>query len=133
MDNYIELKLKVGGRWPFGLFFKKKVPFLFTQYAWFFAWDLYDVGPTDFEKLEQEKQLVAIAAGAANYAAMKAGKKDRYTPEQIRSALMKASVKENQDLGKTMGNSSFPEWMKQLVKNDGEQEGDGIAKKKSKR
>jgi len=130
MDNYIELKLKVGGRWPFGLFSKRKVSFLFTQYAWFFAWDLYEVGPTDFEKLDQEKQLVAVATGAANYAAMKTGKKERYTPEQIRNALMKTTVEANQKLGEKLANSSFPEWMRQLVNNDGNENDDGLVKKK---
>lgn len=128
MKNFVELKTRAGGLWPFGLFFKKRIGFLFTQYAWFFAFDELNVSPDDFNKLDQGEQLASVAAGAANYWNMKRGNKKRYTTKEMTDILMKATMEQNKKIGMAMVNASWPEWMNMLSKKDGDRE---IAKKKS--
>lgn len=131
MSNFVELKTRAGVLWPFGLFFKRKIGFLFTQYAWFFAFDELNVSPDEFNKLDQGEQLASVAAGAANYWNMKQGKKKRYTTKEMTNILMKATMEQNKKIGMAMVNASWPEWMTMLSKEkEGEQE---IAKKKSKK
>ncbi len=122
MDNFVKLKLNFRAKGIyrlFGSFQKKKVGFLFTQYAWFFAFDLFDKTPSDFEKMDYHQQFVGLATGAANYWALKNRKKE-FSKEEIEAAIMRASMQENQELGKAIEKSTTASWMKYLSEEDEE-------------
>lgn len=104
--------------------FKVTIGFSFEWKAWFIAWDLFDVGPDDFSKLEPDQQITALAYGAAYWDRVKQGKKVFFSYEDIVFALNKASKEENLRIPEAIQNAQFPEWMKKNMP--------GTAKKKVK-
>jgi len=125
--NCIEQSLKFrakGLRKLFGPFQKKKIGFLFTQYAWFMAFDLLDVDPSKFDELDQYEKHIALSYGAAKYWCMKNGKEVFFTRDELEEALKRNSLEKNEEIVKAQQNAVFANWMKAFM-----EEGDSPKKK----
>jgi len=113
-----EIKLNFKRNSILGLFksFRKvNIGFLFTWKAWLIAYDVFDVDPDSFTKLDQEKQIIALCYGAAVWDCIQAGKNVFFTYEDIRIGLDKATKEENRKLGETIKEAQFPDWLKNVA------------------
>ena len=99
-----------------------KVGFSYEWKAWLIAYDLFNMGPEEFAKLNLEKQVTAIAYGAAAWYRMQKGKKVYFTYDDIADAMMKASKAENLMLSHAMSYAQFPEWLQPLSEGDKKKE-----------
>ena len=105
----IVLRLRFGGlRWPI------KQGFSFEWKAWLIAYEVTECGPDAFLELDSERQIAALAYGAAAWWSMKHRKKIYFTMENIADALMRASKADNVALAQALREAQFPEWMRQL-------------------
>ncbi len=101
-----------------GRFRKVNVGFRFEWKAWLIAYDVFDVDPDSFTRLDPEKQITALCYGAAVWDCVKTGKKTFFTYDDIWIALDKATKEENKRLGETIKEAQFPEWLKNIVPED---------------
>ena len=92
---------------------KIRVRFCFEWKAWLIAYEKLGFGPDGLDKLPTDKQVDAIAYGAAVWARVKDGRKPFFTADQLREALMKASRAENLKLTEALAYAQFPDWLKQ--------------------
>lgn len=106
------LKLKTG---RLGLR-KKKVGFCFEWKAWLIAYDVFDLEPEEFNKLDPEKQMNALAYGAAMWYAVKKRIRFKLFYEDIVKALSRATLAENRLLAEAMKNAQWPEWLTMIKK-----------------
>ena len=102
----------------FGRYRKINVGFRFTWKAWLIAYDVFDVDPDSFTKLDQEKQITALCYGAAVWDCVKLGKHIFFTHDAIRIALDMATKEENKRLGETIKYAQFPDWLKNIVSDE---------------
>ena len=110
------IEIRLNFRRPIGLGFRKiKVGFRFEWAAWLIAYDVFDVGPDDFNKLSVDDQFNALAFGAAAWDCTQTGKRMFFNHKDIKIALDKASKEENRKIGETIKEAQFPEWLKKLV------------------
>lgn len=106
MENWqTAIRLKIG-------LFKRMVRFDYEWKAWLLAYDLNGVGPDEFSKLDFDRQSTSLSYGAAMWYQMKKGKTVKFSYEDLRVALLKASKADNQKLIDAMGYAKFPEWLK---------------------
>ena len=89
-----------------------KVGFTYEWKAWLIAYDVFSLSPEEFGKLDADKQITALAYGAASWHLMKQGKNVFFTFADIDQALLHASKAENLQLIKTMSYAKFPDWLK---------------------
>jgi len=99
----------------FGRYRKNNVGFCFTWKAWLIAYDVFDVDPDSFTKLEPEKQIIALCYGAAIWDRIQSGKNVFFTYDEIRIGLDKATKEENRKLGETIKEAQFPDWLKKIT------------------
>ena len=98
-----------------GRFRKINVGFRFEWKCWLIAYDVFDVDPDSFTKLDQEKQITALCYGAAVWDRIQSGKNVFFTHDDIRIGLDKASREENRRLGETIKEAQFPDWLRNVV------------------
>jgi len=105
----IILPLKFGGlRWP------RKQGFSFEWKAWLIAYEVTECGPDAFNNLDGDRQVAALAYGAACWWSIKHRKKITFTMENIADGLMRASKADNLALAAALREAQFPEWMKAM-------------------
>jgi hypothetical protein len=92
--------------------FRIKVCFSYEWKAWLLAYDLFNTDPENFSKLDLDKQVNALAYGAASWHRIKGGKKVFFTYDDLKDALLKASKAENLKLSNAMSYAKFPDWLK---------------------
>jgi len=129
MKHRIELDLKFpakGLRRIFGRYQKKRVGFRFTEAAWFTAFEILEVDPSDFNKKPEDEQTFAVAYGAAVYDCNKTGKRVFFSYEDLKRAFNQGTVEQAKLLGKTMANASLSKWVQKVLD---QYEDDGIKKK----
>ena len=90
-----------------------KVGFSYEWKAWLIAYDLLGMGPEEFGKIDVDKQLSALAFGAASWYRLKQGKSVFFTSEDIETALLNASKADNIEVINAMKYAQFPPWLKQ--------------------
>lgn len=95
-----------------GIPWKLKIGFDYEWKAWLLAYDLMQVGPEEFNKLDFDRQLTALAYGAAAWHLLKNGRRVYFTYEDIAEALLKATKAENKQLEQAMAYAKFPDWLK---------------------
>jgi hypothetical protein len=123
----LTLKFPARGLWRLlGRYKKKKVGFRFTEAAWFTAFEVLDVDPSDFNKKPEDEQTFAVAYGAAVYDCNKRGKRVFFSYESLKQAFENASISQGKELGKAMANATMSRWVEKALKNYGD---DGIKKK----
>jgi hypothetical protein len=105
----------------------KEVGFLFTQYAWFFAFDHLEVDPDKFEQMDEYKQHIALCYGAAKYWCMKNQKQVFFTMDELEGALKENTLRKNEEIVEARRAAVFDHWM-EIFMERGE---DGPVKKKS--
>jgi len=121
MDNLTVQKLKFrakGLRRLFGSFQKKTIGFLFTQYAWFIAFDELEVDPSKFDELDQYQKHIALSYGAAKYWCMKNGKSVDFTQDELEKALKQNTLENNEKIVKAQQNAVFSKWMQSFMDED---------------
>ena len=121
MDNLTVQKLKFrakGLRRLFGSFQKKTIGFLFTQYAWFIAFDELEVDPSKFDELDQYQKHIALSYGAAKYWCMKNGKPVDFTKDELEKALKQNTLENNEKIVKAQQNAVFSKWMQSFMDED---------------
>lgn len=99
--------------------FRIRVRFTFVWQAWFLAWSVFKVDPTEFGKLDPDKQFAALAYGAAAWELMDHGKSVYFTFEDITKALLKASKEDNQKIAAALKYAQWPEWVKSKLDKEG--------------
>ena len=109
----IEIKLKFQA-----MPFRMNIRFCFEWKAWLIAYDLFNVGPEEFSKMEADTQITALAYGAAYWGRMKRGKKIFFSYEDIAFALNKATKEENKRIMDAFSHAQFPEWLKKGMPED---------------
>ncbi len=97
---------------------KLRIRFCFEWKAWLIAYEITGLGPEQFNKLPTDRQVDAIAFGAAQWARVKEGKKPFFTADQMKEALMRASRAENLKLTEALAYAQFPDWLKQGMSSD---------------
>jgi len=102
----------------FGRFRKVNVEFRFEWAAWLIAYDIFNIDPDSFTKLDLEKQIIALCYGAAKWDRIQLGKKIFFTYDDIKIGLDKATKEENRKLGETIKEAQFPDWLKNIVPDD---------------
>ena len=110
------LRLKIRG-----IPWKVKIGFDYEWKAWLLAYDITQTGPTEFIKLDTDRQVMILAYGAAAWHLMKRGRNVYFTPEDIAEALLRATKAENNQLVAAMAYARWPEWMIE-VKSDKKKE-----------
>ena len=105
----IVLKLRFGG-----LFWPVKQGFSFEWKAWLLAYETTECGPDEFNALDGERQIAALAYGAACWWSMKHRKKVFFTMENIADALMRATKADNLALASALREAQFPLWMRAM-------------------
>lgn len=93
--------------------FRIKVCFSYEWKAWLIAYDLFGTDPESFSKLDFDKQINALAYGAASWNRIKRGKKVFFSYDDLKDALLKASKADNLKLTSAMSYAKFPDWLKE--------------------
>ena len=101
------LKLRIKG-----IPWKISIGFSYEWKAWLIAYEVFQTSPEEFGKLDTDKQISALAYGAAYWDMMKRGKKIFFDFKDIDQALLHASKADNLQLIKTMSYAQFPDWLK---------------------
>lgn len=90
---------------------KHKVGFCFEWKAWLIAYDVFDLEPEEFNKLDPEKQMNALAYGAAFWYVIKKRKGSfKLSYEDIATALSRATLAENRILAEALKFAQWPDW-----------------------
>lgn len=105
-----------------GRFRKINVGFRFEWKAWLVAYDVFNIDPDSFTKLDPEKQFTALCYGAAVWDRVQLGKSIFFTYDDIRIGLDRATKEENKRLGETIQYAQFPEWLKKTITEDKKKE-----------
>jgi len=98
-----------------GRFRKINIGFRFEWKAWLIAYDVFNVDPDSFTKLDPEKQIIALCYGAAIWDRIQSGKNVFFTYDDIRIGLDKATKEENRRLGETIKEAQFPDWLQKIA------------------
>jgi len=101
-----ELRLKFRG-----VPWKIRVGFSYEWKAWLIAYDIAAATPEEFAKLPLETQKNLLAYGAAAWHLMKRRKKVFFAPDDIATALMRASQADGLTLNRALSYARFPDWL----------------------
>ena len=105
-----------------GIPWKVSIGFSYEWKAWLLAYEVFDVSPEEFGKLDADKQITALAFGAACWDMMKKGKKPYFTYADMDRALLGASKEDNLKLVRAMSYAQFPDWLKGKLPEDKKKE-----------
>ena len=110
-DQYI---LDEKGTW----LVKKRLGFLYTQFAWFFAFDDLEVDPSQFEQLDYYKKHISLAYGAAKYWCIKNQMSVFFNKEELERALRRSSYEKNEEIVQAEHSAVFDDWMQAFMDED---------------
>ena len=103
---------------------KAKIGFIFNYRSFLQAYAMDEsLDNTD------ENKVTDIVYGAAIEWCRQKKKRIFFDIEDIKTALMKASLKTNEELGKAMSHAQMPDWLEDIVENLPQDKQEGIKKK----
>ena len=114
----VKIKLKFRRKPRFLGWKYRKIGFWFEWKAWLIAYDIYDTDPVEFTKLPVDDQMTALIYGGAVWNCIQTGKKQFFDYPDIKEALNYASKLDNIIIYEAIKEAQFPEWMKEIVKEE---------------
>ena len=106
MNNWeVEIRMKFPGHWP------RKMKLIFEWKAFLIGYDLFDVDPEEFLKLDQNTQTAALIYGAAYWGRIKEGKKIFFSYEDTIIAIGRMTTNDMNAIAEAMQNAHMPKWM----------------------
>jgi len=106
--------------------FTRRVGLLFEWGAWIESFTYFNIDPSDMDNLSEEDQYAGIVYGAAIRYCVKNKKRVTFDYQDIKKALRKTSMEQNQAIAEEMIKAKHPAWMTP----EQFDEGKTIAKKK---
>ena len=123
MSHIIEVKLKFKRRlrlfervFSFG-FKKAKIGFCFNYRAFIGAYVENDMDFSALDDMNENEKISLIVYGAALEYCRQNKLRIFFDKDDILNALLMASLKTNEDIGKTMSHARMPDWLQTVMDN----------------